>query len=290
MGGVTDQAVREPAAVSGRPSSAGTQLAALTVAIVLGVLLAGSARIGAAQLIAAIAVTQAVVGVSWVFASGAPGRKGALVILAMAAAGADITVSVWPDSRLGTLLVVFALALPVMFVHQLMRGAVRAHVVESLGAIAVGLTAVVSPAAFAQLRHEFDPASTGGKVVSGVVVAAAAALVVGLLVDLVMPAPRFDPNVDRGLLAVVASAGLGGSVGHLMLGVHNGFLDQRGVFVGAASGVLVALLAIAAAFALQSAPPAESRLATGLRPVVATALPLALLAPVAFLLCLAVRA
>jgi hypothetical protein len=290
MAPVTDQAVRDADADSGHSHSSGAQLAALTTSIALGALLAGGARIGAAELLVACAVVQAVVGVGWVFASSAPGRKGALMILTLAAVGADITVSVWPNSRLGTLLIVFGLTIPVMFVHQLMRGASRQRIVESLGATTLGVIAVVSVSAYVQLRHEFSAADTGGKVVSGVVIAGAAALVVGILVDLVMPAPRFDPSIDRGLLAVVASAGLGGSCGHLLLGSDTGFLSERGVFVGAAIGALVALLAVAVAFTQASAAPAESRAGRIARPIVATALPLSLVAPVAFLLCLAVRA
>jgi hypothetical protein len=290
MGYVTDGAAGVVDAPLRSARSTSAHLIGLVTAVALGALLAVTARAGSAGLLVAVAITQAVAGISWVIGSGAPGRKGAVVITALAAAGADITVSVWPHSRLGTLLIVVALAVPVMFVHQLMRGAARAHVVESLGSIALAIALVASVPAYAQLRHEFDAAGTGGKVVSGVVVAGAAALVVGFLVDLVMPAPRFDPAVDRGLLAVIASAGLGGSVGHLLLGAENGFLDQRGVFVGAACGALVGLLAVAAAFLVRSAQPDAGRAAAVLRPLVAVALPMSLLAPVAFLLCLAVRA
>ena len=289
MGTVTDR-VEHGAVPAARTASSATALASLVTAVAAGALLALTARAGAVELLVGVAVVQAAAAASVVLATTAPGRKGALVILAMASAGADVAVSVWPDSRLGTLLVVFALAVPVMFVHQLMRGAVRLRVVESLATISLGVVVVVSLAAYPQLRHEFDSSSSGGKVVSGVVAAAAAALVVGLLVDLVMPAPRFDPSVDRGLLALVASAGLGGSIGSLMLGSDIGFLSQRGVFVGAACGALAGLFALAVAFVLHSAEPTETRTASALRPVLTGVVPLTLVAPIAFVLCLAVRA
>jgi hypothetical protein len=149
---------------------------------------------------------------------------------------------------------------------------------------------VVSPAAYLQLRHEFTAAHIGGTVVSGVVLATAGALLIGLLVDMVMPAPRFDPAADRGLLAVVASAGLGGSIGHLALGSSAGFLVGRGAFVGAACGALAALLAVATAFVRISGPEPESSAGRGLRAVLPAVLPICLVAPVGFLLCLAVRA
>jgi hypothetical protein len=197
---------------------------------------------------------------------------------------------VGPHGRLGTLLAVFGLAIPVMFVHQLARSAARVRVTDSLGAIAFGVLAVVALPALVQLRHEFTPPSVGGRVVAAVAASAAAALVVGYLVDLVMPAPRFDPAVPRGLLAVVASAGVAGSIGHLVLHASTGFPNGRGAFVGAAVGAIAAFLAIAAAFVERSTPVPAGGFARRLRPVFAAAVPIALLAPVAFLLCLAVRA
>ena len=106
-----------------------------------------------------------------------------------------------------------------------------------------------------------------------------------------MARPRFT---IRGLLAVVASAGLGGSVGYLLLQsdklveLHGG----RGAFLGAALGALVALLAVGVAFAEHSAPLRESAsdFARRIRTVLGVLVPLAVLAPIAFLLCLAVRA
>lgn len=264
----------------------------VTIATVVaaGAALAITGHAGVVALLAAVAVTQAAVALTWLVGMEVPGRKGALVIAALAAVGADVCISVWPGGRLGTLLAVFGLAVPVMFVHQLARAAARVRVVESLSGVAFAVLAVVSPAAFVQLRREFTSSGSGGRVVAGIVIVAAAALIVGLLVDLVMPAPRFDPSVGRGLLAVIASAGLGGSIGHLLLGTDAGFLNGRGAFVGAAIGALAALLAIATAFARASAPEPESAVARMARPLVTALVPLALVAPVAFLLCSAVRA
>jgi hypothetical protein len=265
-------------------------LGSLGVVLLVGSGLIWAARTSAVALLIAIAVVQALVAFAWVFGTRMPGRRGALVIATLAAAGADVAVSIWPHGRLGTLLVVFGLALPVMFVHQLMRGAARVRIVESLGGVAMVVVAVVALTALLQLRHEFSTSTVGGKVVSGVIAAAAGALIVGYLVDLVMPAPRFDPGVARGLLAVVASAGLGGSVGHLMLKDGSDFLDGRGTFAGAALGAVVAFFAVATAFIEYATPVPEDGFSPRMRPVLSALLPLSLLAPVAFLLCLAIRA
>jgi hypothetical protein len=275
----------------------------LAVAVLVGVVLVVAARIGATALLVALAVVQALLAFAWEFGTRLPGRKGALVIAALAAAGADVAVSVWPGGRLGTLLAVLGLAIPAMFIHQLARGAARVRVVESLGGIALLVLAEVALPSLLQLRHEFG--ANGAHVVTGVIAAAAGALVVGYLVDLISPTPRFDPDVPRGLLAVVASAGLGGSLGYLVLQSdrHTDFVDGRGVFIGASLGALVAVFAVGVAFIERNVSlpesggtPANEGVAGGggfarrIRPVLSVVMPLSLLAPVAFLLCLAIRA
>ncbi|MDP9091585.1 MAG: hypothetical protein M3N95_01195 [Actinomycetota bacterium] len=263
-------------------------LGSLAVVLVVGVGLVFAARAGALALLIAVAVVQALLAVAWIFATSMPGRIGGLFVAAGAAAGSDLAVSIWPHSRLETLLAVFALAIPLMFVHQLSRGAARVRIVESLSGVAMLVAAVTAVPALLQLRHEFAPSSAGAHVVAGVTEAAAGALIVGYLVDMIMPAPRFDAAIGRGLLAVVAAAGLGGSVGHLAITGGAQFHGARGAFIGAALGALVGLLAVAVAFVEFASPPAGG-LALRARPVLSALLPLSLIAPIAFLLCLAIR-
>jgi hypothetical protein len=295
MASVSDQAAARPTGGAHAAEQDGsdhdlTLLGNLAVVLVIGSSLVVTARIGALPLLVATAVVQALVAVAWALGTSMPGRNGALLIAAAAAAGSDVTVSIWPHSRLGTLVIVFALAVPLMFVHQLSRGAARVRVVESLSGVAMLVALVTSLSAYLQLRHEFLPASTGGHVVAGVLEAAAGALVVGYLVDMIMPSPRFDVAVPRGLLAVVAAAGLGGSVGHLALTDGSDFQGARGTFAGAALGALVGFFAVAVAFLQASTPRPASRTGRGLRVVVAAGFPICLSAPVAFLLLLAIRA
>jgi len=113
--------------------------------------------------------------------------------------------------------------------------------------------------------------------------------VVAFLVALVLAAPRFDPAVSRGLLAVIASAGLGGSIGHLMLRSDAEFLGGRGAFTGAALGALIAFFAVGVAFIEHSSPASQDGFARRVRPVLSSLLPLSILAPIAFVLCLAIR-
>lgn len=288
MAGVTDTGTA-PATAPDRRSDEATHAACLATAVLAGIAFVLAARTGAAALLAVVAVAQAALILGWVFGLALPGRIGTIVIAGMAAAGADVAVSLFPHGRLGTLLIVFGLAVPVMFVHQLMRGAARFRIVDSLGSVALVVLAVAASAAFVQLRHEFDDASLGGTVCAAVLVAGAGALALGHLVDMLYDRPRFDPAVSRGLLAVIASAGFGASVGHLMLGGHGEFAGGRAAIAGAACGAVVALLAVAAAFAQNEPTVPNTGVGPAVRPLVSVLLPLAVLAPVAFLLCVALR-
>lgn len=296
MTGVTDL---RPEQTDAPEEPAFNHTGSLAVAVLVGLALGITARIGATALLVAIAAVQAVLALAWVYGTGLRGRRGALVIAGLAAAGADVCVSLWPHSRLGPPLVVFALAVPVLFVHQLLRGAARTKVVESLGAIALLVLAEAALPALLQLRHEFARVSgsggTAGTVVSGVVTVVSGALVIGYLVDLLVPAPRFDPAVPRGLFAVLASTGLAGSLGYVLLQSHRLVELQggRGAFLGASLGALVSLLAVGAAFvehAVARPPAGQPRAAVPrLRPLLGVLVPVAVLAPVAFLLTLAIR-
>ena len=259
------------------------------IAALAGVLLAWTAHASAVGFLVALACVQAVFACSWVFGLRRPGRIGALVIAAMTAATADTTVSVWPQGRLGPLLAVFALALPVLFVHQLMRGAARVRVLASLGSIAVLVVAEVSLPAWLQVRHEFG--AQGAQVAAGMLVVVAGGLVAGLLVDLVLPVPRFDVDVPRRLLAVIASTAVGAALGQLTVGNSADFPGGRALLLGAALGAIVALLAVAAAFGVHDVERETPGILLGgrWRLLVGVLLPLCLLGPVAFVLCTALR-
>lgn len=259
--------------------------ASIVAALVVGTLLAVAARTGALELLVAVAAGQALLAYGYVFGLAVPGWFGALAIAGMAGAAADALVWLWPHGRLGALLAVFGLAVPVLFVHQLWRGAARFRIGESLGAIAVLVLAEVGLAALVQIRHEFD-----ADVALAVIVIATGALVVGHLVDLVVAAPRFDRDVPRGLLAALGSAVAGAVVGQLTLADGATFGDGRGPFAGACIGALAALFSVGIAFLAYSVPLAEAGFARRVRPLLGVLLPLCLVAPVAFLVCSAIRA
>lgn len=259
------------------------------VSVVIGAGLVLGARAGEHALLVAVAVVQALFVLAWVFGTAMPGRWGGVIIGGLASAGADVAVILRPHDRLGALLVVVGLAVPVIFIHQLGRGAARVQVVSSMSAVALLTWSVVSLPAVLQLRHEFQRVDAGGRVAATVLAATTAALAVGFLVDLVVPAPRFDAAVPRGLAAVLASVAVGAALGYLMLDNVKQLPAPRAIFVGAALGALVALLAVAAAFVLHTVPAPASSVAARVRPAISAMLPVLVLSPVAFLFCLAIR-
>jgi len=264
----------------GRVSHLGGALAAAIVTAGLIV----AANYGATQLLIAVAAAQGLLVLTWVFGTAVPGRLGAIVVGALAAAGADLIVSRWPHGQLGTLAVILGLAIPAMFIHQLTRGVVRTRVVESLSDLALLVVAVVALPAYMQLGHEM----LGTRMVTAVALAAGGALVVGHLVDIFWPVPRFDANVPRGLLAVIVAAGVGTVATYVRLHNTVDFAAGRSLTLGASIGAIVSLFAVGAAF-IQYGLPQRGRLAAITRPIAGALMSLGLLAPIGYLLCLLIR-
>ncbi len=269
-----------------RDNPAGT----IAIAVLLGIGLLATARSGFVPLLIAVAFCQALLAFSYVFGTSMPGRKGAVVLAVLAGGGADAAVAIWPDSGMSAVLPVLALLLPAMFVHQLLRGAARNRVVESMGAVALLQVCVIGFAALLSLSRQFTTVSRGGQVAGGLAAVIAGAIVVANLTDLVINRPRFDPDVRRGIPGVLLAAVVGGLIGVKALGGGTEFVDGRGMFVGAAVGALVALFAVAAGFVERSTTLPGPGFGRRVRPVLGAVFPMALGSPIALLICLAIRA
>lgn len=271
------------------------QLAVLSA--LFGAVLAAGAHLGPIPLLVAVAVVQAVLIPCWVLGTGLPGRIGALLLGALAAAGADAATMHWHSSGYSPVLGVLGVAIPLMFLHQLTRGVVRTRVVESMAAIAVLVIGVVALAGLLVLRRQ----GNGETITQALLVAVAVGLVVDHLTDSVLPAPRFDPAIDRGLPGVLAGVVVGGLVGLLLLRQDIDFAGGRGAFLGAAVAAVACLLSIGATFAesrqrpAAAEEPAELPAATALppevpaglarlRPAAAVALTVALAVPAGYVL------
>ena len=267
---------------------------ALLAAAVATAVLAGTAAGSAHTLLAGVAAVQAALIVAWVFGTAMPGRIGAMTITGLAAAGADVAVTVWPNSALSPLLAPLGMGVLAMFVHQLMRGVVRARVVESLSGVAMVLVAAVGLTAYVQLRHELD----GRSLAVAAILAAGTAVVIGQLVDLVWSRPRLDPEVPRGLVAIVLGCAAAAGAGAWVLRDSPVLSSGRALLLVAAVAVLAALVSVGASFAAHGLTnqdvdaPSEfavvHRPRPALRPLLVAIVPLSLVAPAAYVLFLRV--
>ncbi len=240
------------------PSSGMNHIQSAALSGVLAAVLAAGAVIGPIGTLVAVAVLQLVLVPAWVLGNALPGRIGAIILGLLAAAGADTAVMHWHSSGYSPVLGVLAVAIPLMFIHQLTRGVVRTRVVESLAGSTVLVIAAVAAPGLIVLRYQAD-----GRTISLAVAGAlGVALVVAHLTDVVLPSPRFDPSMDRGLPAVVLGVIAGAVVGFLVSRNLVDFAGGRSAFVGAAIGAVGCLLSIGTSFAdpdaAQLRAPAES--------------------------------
>jgi len=140
------------------------------------------------------------------------GPLGCVVIGAMAAAGADVAVSVWPHGRLGTMLARARAGRARDVRAPARRGAAR---VQRSHPVAVSLLVIAEVACrrCCNCVTEFTrlPSAAGwrGRRRRG-------GRLVGLLVDSWSPPPA-STRLPRGLLALSQSTAVGGAVGYLML-------------------------------------------------------------------------
>ena len=272
-----------PDLVSGRRFAL-THPASLLIAALIGGGLAYCFDTSSRLAVTSVAVVQGLLIVAWVFGTPVVGRIGAIVIGAGTAAGSDVAVT-HRQGQLGSLVAVVGLALIAMFGHQLLRGRRRVNVVESLAGIALLVVAVAALSTIVELRYQVD----GPVLAVAVVLCVSAAVVVGHLIDWIWVPLRFDPAVNRGLLAVAGSVIAGAAVTLVRLRHSVEFTGQRAVLLGATLALVTALFGVAAAYVGATDPVAGGRVARIARPLATTLFTFALAAPFAYLLCLALR-
>jgi len=231
--------------------------------------------------VAAVAILQLALVVSWAFAFGFRGHLGSVLIGTGAAIGADL-VAVRagdpdapsdPGERLGPLAAVVALAFVLSFVHQLSRRAPRVDVAGSMSGVALLTAMVIAPSAYVILVQLAD----GPALLETCVAAIAAAVVVGHVVDLLLPYPRIVEGVPRGLLGFVLGTGAAMFFADRTDGA-DGLVAQLGALIlGGVLGGLACLLAIGASYAA-----VEDRGPRLAQAAVQAVLPFAAAAPVAY--------
>jgi hypothetical protein len=249
--------------------------AAALVAVTTAALTVLPAMQGGLGRLLAVGLLQLALVAAWVVATGIRGFLGSLALGGAAAAGADAAMLLPDRPELDGLLAVLGLGFVVAVVHQMTRPSPRLYLVASLAGVVLLLCSVCALALLLGVGRLDD----GERVLGTAVLSVGAALLVGHLVDLVLPRPQIVAGVPRGLpglvLAVAAAIVVallrrdGGTLlGTLAAATH-----------GAALGAVAALMALGASYVVAE----RGRVGWAL-PVVQAVLPLAAAAPVTYAL------
>ncbi len=241
---------------SGLPARA-HHLPAAGVAVVAVALLVGLPELfGELGRLAAVLVLQLGLVLAWVLVTGIRGFAGSLAVGAAAAVAADLALVLSERPELGGVLVVFGLGFLAVVLQQMFRRP-RTDLVASMSGALLLICAVGSLAALLLVGR----AESGPGWARIAVLAAGAALVVGHLVDLVLPRPQLAFDVPRGLIALLAAvlAGAGAALaGALVDGTADGLTEKlSAVLYGAALAAVAALVALAASYVVVEATAIE---------------------------------
>ncbi|WP_448615400.1 hypothetical protein [Modestobacter sp. URMC 112] len=253
-------------------------LPAAAAVVAATVLLAGLPVVwGSAGLVVAVVAVQLALVAAWVVAVGIRGFTGSLVLGAAATAGTDLALLLPERARLDPLVVVLGLTFLAAVLHQMVRPAPRRYLVASLAGVVLLVCAVCSLGVFLTVGRLAD----GPRLVSTAVLVVGGALLVGHLVDLVLPRPQIAPGVPRGLVGLVLAVLAGAGVAVLREGA-TALSDVLGaVTAGTVLGSVAALTGLGASYVVAERPRRRWAL-----PVVQAVLPLAAAAPAAYALAL----
>lgn len=253
--------------------------AGVLAALATAALILAPGQFGPTGLLVTVALLQIGLIVAWSPATGVRGYVGSLVIGAGTAVTADSVLALQAEPDLAPLAAVLALAFIAAMLHQLTRSAPRRLATASLAGISALAVTLVAMSALLLLYRVTD----GSAVYVAAVAAIGGAVVVGHLVDVLLPIPRITPELPRGLLALLLSVGTAIAAA-VTLSAPDGLLDSLGAaIVGAIVGLISALLSVAASYIA-----AERRSFNWSLPWLQAVLPLAGAAPVAYFLALQV--
>jgi hypothetical protein len=177
-----------------------------------------------------------------VLVTGIQGFAGSLAVGALAAVAADLTLVLPERPALGGLLAVFGVGFLAVVLQQMFRRP-RTDLVASLSGGVLLFVVVGALGALLLLGR----ASGGAGRAALEVGAVGAALLVGHLVDHVLPRPRVTDGVPRGLLGLVLAVTAGALAAYL--GRSAGDLEPVSALVlGAVLGLVAALTSLAASY------------------------------------------
>jgi hypothetical protein len=283
--------VSSAALESGPPARLHHLPAAGLTAVAVALLILLPAALGDLGRLAAVLVLQLGLVLAWVLVTGLQGFAGSLAVGAAAAVAADLILGLSADPFLGELLGVFGVGFLAVVVQQMFRRP-RTDLVASLSGAVLLFTVVGALSALLLLGRS----ASGSRWAVVALLAVGAALVVGHLVDWLLPRPQLTVEVPRGLaglvLAVLAGAGVAALGSRGSGGVPGG--DRSALIYGAVLGLVAALTAVVASYVVAAATaedapqgdgaPGEPRASLWALPLIQLALPLAACAPVALAL------
>jgi hypothetical protein len=275
------------AALFSGPSTRAHHLPAVGLTAVAVVLLAALPEVlGDVGRLAAVLVLQLGLVLAWVHVTGIQGFTGSLTVGAAAAVAADLVLGLPARPSLGGLLAVFGLGFLAVVFQQMFRRP-RLDLVASLSG-GVLLFAVVGSLAVLLLLGRSDGGSRRAVVA---LLAAGAALVLGGLVDALLPRPEVADGVPRGVPGLVLAALAGAVVAYVGRSGVTTLSGVAAMVYGAVLGLVAALMAVAASYVVVAAHrddapqgnanAGEPRFSAWALPVIQVVLPLAACAPVA---------
>lgn len=259
--------------------------AAVVSLLAVGLLIGLPEALGDLGRLAAVLVLQLGLVLSWVLVTGAQGFAGSLTVGAAAAVAGDLTLVLPARPALGGLLAVFGLGFLVVVLQQMLRRP-RSDLVASLSG-GVLLFCVVG-ALGALLLLGRTPGGDGRAALA--LAAVGTALVLGHVVDVVLPRPQLAFDVPRGAVALVLSVLAAAAVTWMLRDVGDLAGDLAAAGFGAAIGGVAALAAVAASYVVVEATAADDdgelgpHVSLWALPVVQAVVPIAAAAPVALAL------
>jgi hypothetical protein len=258
----------------------------LTV-LAVGLLIGLPEALGDLGRLAAVLVLQLGLVLAWVLVTGIQGFTGSLTVGAAAAVATDLLLGLPERPSLGGLLVVFGVGFLAIVLQQMFRRP-RQELVASLSG-GVLLFCIVG-ALGALLLLGRTPGGDGRAALA--LAAVGTALLVGHLVDLVLPRPQLAGDVPRGVVGLVLSVLAAAAVTWFLRDVGDlaGVVTAAGF--GAALGGAAALTAVAASYLVVETTAVQGRgddvegpqVSLWALPVVQVVLPIAAAAPVALAL------
>jgi hypothetical protein len=217
--------------------AAGCAAGAVALLLVLPELLGDLGRL------AAVIVLQLGLVLVWVLVTGIQGFAGSLTVGAAAAVAADLVLVLPARPAMGGLLAVFGVGFLAAVLQQMLRRP-RHDLVASLAAAAL-LLAVTGALATLLLLGRTD-AGHGRALVA--LLAVGTALVVGHLVDLVLPRPQLADGVPCGLLGLVLAVVAGAAVAFLGRDISGTVDPLAAVIYGAVLGGVAAIVSLVGSY------------------------------------------